>query len=497
MQASFSSLCAGLGIEEAEWVGPTEKEETESSRSGAIPPKRRHLVSTNVQKLFVGMYWDTVDLEDKKKVLTLRTRDLMKHFASCDNRRISKIFCEAITFAKEHHAWKFSDLSMNLLQPYIIDIDMWPTEPSKSWVEMLKEKDWRPVDTSAAVKMLESHQSIKEGDPVVPFDRNWPVSGDKARANILSRIKNFLNLLLDHNHLPKRVLKVLIKYSLKKLHNSIPKLEPLIQGVEQTPLCLRFLEVPQLQYVIRCLSDLLSLVKPEFQTANACCDIKSRIGFTDESTFLLLDKHFTWEEFNFFAYQETKTIIDDTSSTDYNEDGVLPFPKCLIALLFHGHERQLASPPDAKCLIAWLFDGPSNEQQLASWEGALEWKKQKSIEAMRDIEKIMAEYKNLSEIKREYLRQKKAAEAVEDILIKESNNKKESPEFAYEVLLKKRQDEVGGKTDALETFILKVLKQKQIGQDSLVEAFQEQIETLSLKVCAPTLLVFIPNISRA
>ncbi|RVW23960.1 hypothetical protein CK203_082581 [Vitis vinifera] len=119
-------------------------------------------------------------------------------------------------------------------------MSMLPLELNSYWVDMLLKDRWKPVDTSAALKMIESgpkgelfvlfggdreshggevggDQNIKEVDgekglpDAFPFDHNWPLSYDSERAGILSKIHIMFKLFFRHNYLSERLLKVLIK----------------------------------------------------------------------------------------------------------------------------------------------------------------------------------------------------------------------------------------------------------------------------------------------
>ncbi|CBI35030.3 unnamed protein product, partial [Vitis vinifera] len=523
---------------------------------------------------YVVMYWDSISFDQKRRLLNVRIGDLIEYFGSNEYVEEALIFCEAMSFAKDNKSWKFlgccfCSQRFKELIPYLKHLEvqhlrnvkvlapemmsMLPLELNSYWVDMLLKDRWKPVDTSAALKMIESgpkgelsctvggdreshggevggDQNIKEVDgekglpDAFPFDHNWPLSYDSERAGILSKIHIMFKLFFRHNYLSERLLKVLIKYSLEKLQTLVPELEPLIQGLDQTPLCLCFLQVPQLRYVYSYLEDLVRLCRLDFrsekdgsvaETPRGGFDIKHRIGLSSESVSLLLDKHSNRGAVDFFTYHDN--ISADASSVAFTVDNL-----------------EDDALPGSDSLAAWIFGGPSNEQQLTSWARALQEKKHQAIDILSILEKEFPEYKSLCDSKCIHLRQEEAFQAVENILAEEFTKRRENLEFVpqgYEVLLKKRQEELARTSndvfgsDAAEfTFISKVLKEVEalslrvaggtshlsdqesdqedesktfedlLEQDSLLEmAVQDQKEEVSLKVGVPTFLILIYN----
>eukprot|EP00261_Vitis_vinifera_P039322 XP_019080565.1 PREDICTED: uncharacterized protein LOC104881683 isoform X4 [Vitis vinifera] len=470
---------------------------------------------------YVVMYWDSISFDQKRRLLNVRIGDLIEYFGSNEYVEEALIFCEAMSFAKDNKSWKFlgccfCSQRFKELIPYLKHLEvqhlrnvkvlapemmsMLPLELNSYWVDMLLKDRWKPVDTSAALKMIESgpkgelsctvggdreshggevggDQNIKEVDgekglpDAFPFDHNWPLSYDSERAGILSKIHIMFKLFFRHNYLSERLLKVLIKYSLEKLQTLVPELEPLIQGLDQTPLCLCFLQVPQLRYVYSYLEDLVRLCRLDFrsekdgsvaETPRGGFDIKHRIGLSSESVSLLLDKHSNRGAVDFFTYHDN--ISADASSVAFTVDNL-----------------EDDALPGSDSLAAWIFGGPSNEQQLTSWARALQEKKHQAIDILSILEKEFPEYKSLCDSKCIHLRQEEAFQAVENILAEEFTKRRENLEFVpqgYEVLLKKRQEELARTSndvfgsDAAEfTFISKVLK---------------EVEALSLRVAGGT-----------
>ncbi|KAL6325268.1 hypothetical protein AAG906_023113 [Vitis piasezkii] len=478
---------------------------------------------------YVVMYWDSISFDQKRRLLNVRIGDLIEYFGSNEYVEEALIFCEAMSFAKDNKSWKFlgccfCSQRFKELIPYLKHLEvqhlrnvkvlapemmsMLPLELNSYWVDMLLKDRWKPVDTSAALKMIESGPK-GELSCTVGGDREshgGEVGGDQNIKEVDGE--------KGHNYLSERLLKVLIKYSLEKLQTLVPELEPLIQGLDQTPLCLCFLQVPQLKYVYNYLEDLVRLCRLDFrsekdgsvaETPRGGFDIKHRIGLSSESVSLLLDKHSNRGAVDFFTYHDN--IADDASSVAFTVDNL-----------------EDDALPGSDSLAAWIFGGPSNEQQLTSWARALQEKKHQAIDILSILEKEFPEYKSLCDSKCIHLRQEEAFQAVENILAEEFTKRRENLEFVpqgYEVLLKKRQEELARTSndvfgsDAAEfTFISKVLKEVEalslgvaggtshlsdqesaqedesetfedlLEQDSLLEmAVQDQKEEVSLKLC--------------
>ncbi|KAF5960980.1 hypothetical protein HYC85_002189 [Camellia sinensis] len=207
-------------------------------------------------------YWKSMSAEERRGFLEFRICDLEVHFGSVDDGLAENIFSEAIGFVKKHKTWNFwpccfcdekfndSELRMqhfdqkhNKSKLRYVD----PQEVDANWVCMLVNDTWKPVDTREALKIIEEQSNSPSADLVSDSDVKWPLSDNVEREKILQSIYDEFRVLLRNNCLSKSNLEKVIKDSMDELH----KQQLHIHGLDQIPLSICFLEVPQLEKILK------------------------------------------------------------------------------------------------------------------------------------------------------------------------------------------------------------------------------------------------------
>ncbi|KAI8533841.1 hypothetical protein RHMOL_Rhmol10G0041300 [Rhododendron molle] len=349
-------------------------------------------------------------------------------------------------------------------------------EIDAEWADMLVNGTWEPVDTPRAIKMIEKQsksQKSRKGsvdenrgkaqlfdqDPnrsplccgsgrrnndetlfgfgnckSIPYflpracrnDRKWPLSDDIERANILQEIHRQFQVLVRYKFLTEYNLSTVITCTIAELQNFIPALQLQSQGLEKSPLCICFLEVPQLKKVLELLQCVYEVSGSDFGRSDdrKRCLITERIFLTGDSSCLFDDCLLMVEVKPHRHHDGVEDDSDGSAST------------CSIC------DDEVAVPPDIDAFTKWLFKGPptSTAQQLVSWTRLLDDMKHEGMEALKDFEQQFNLFESLRSKQRKLLGQCTSLQAIESICAQELEKREQGGKHvsqSYESLLKK------------------------------------------------------------
>ncbi|CAL5369972.1 unnamed protein product [Camellia sinensis] len=482
-------------------------------------------------------YWNSMSVERKRGLLELRIHDFRDHFSSFKGGLAATTFSEAIGFAQKNKTWKFrpccfcddkfkdSELQMqHIKQEHNTDIlsklqIVVPEEVDADWADMLVNCTWKPVDTSRALKIIEkqskSQLAILVGEERMqeciddneycpkeddcnsscqedrstsnPDDQKWPLSDDVERAKILESIHAEFQMLLRHKCLSKCIFKRVIKYTMEELQkNFIPLSQLRIHGLNRTPLCICFLEVPQLKKILEVLQLVSSLfgLKGYPDKSSSLDDalnvyaiegkVKERIVFNGDSSCLLLDERLLLGGLTPHKYEDA--VADDGSAITYT--------------IRHDEVDVL---PDSDALIHWLFFGLSIVEELALWSQIQETTKHQGMEVIQMFEEEFDLLEKRDRKKSEISSHKKALQAIERICIEELEKRKQVenhiPQLYSSLLGKWEEELVRADNDAMSgshrfeiNAILSILTEAQalnINQFDFPEALTDLISSRS------------------
>ncbi|OIT27346.1 PREDICTED: uncharacterized protein LOC109214071 [Nicotiana attenuata] len=148
-----------------------ERRKSGNARKTASSTERRNLVQS---------YWNSMSLDVKKELLSIRISDLKAHFSSSKDRFAIEVLSQALAFAKTNKTWKFWTCCrcsekfanseshihhvvhdhMGALLPKMQSV--LPQSVENEWAEMLLNCSWKPLDVNAAVEIL-NKQSRSQG----------------------------------------------------------------------------------------------------------------------------------------------------------------------------------------------------------------------------------------------------------------------------------------------------------------------------------------------
>ncbi|CAN6285585.1 unnamed protein product [Urochloa humidicola] len=414
----------------------------------------------------VRAYWGAIPVDQRLAFLNTSISELKSHYAAAMQKEkdaanvASDVLNEVLGFAAKSGKWEFwvcgrcreqfADAEshrfhvlrehVGILSPELQD--MVPQEINADWAAMLIGWNWRPLDVTAALKLIDEEQADNLGldrdkdsmssdnwsnkdksdtseSSVSPHneecdgfgvvvregDRKWPLSDDGERANILERIHSLFEILVKNKNLPVSNLNTVIQFAMDELRGSHSGSLLLNHSLDESPLCICFLGASSLRRVAKFLQDLI-----QFSGLNR--HLEKAEGLDDGHTFpknqVLLEK---------------VTLNSDSSELIIDGEG------------FGG--KFDSENVDTDALLSWLYTGSSIGEQLLCWNRMLEERSNQGMDLLRALEREFNSLQSLCERKFELLRNEEALISVESMLAREQANSQ-----GYEELLRKRQEEL-------------------------------------------------------
>ncbi|XP_023638015.1 uncharacterized protein LOC17886233 isoform X2 [Capsella rubella] len=452
----------------------------------------------------VRSYWDSMSKEMKKELLRVKVSDLKSHFSASKDEDANEIISEALSFCEGSKTWRFwlccqcSEMFMDseAHMQHIVQVHMGNVVPKMQMVlpqsvdteriDMLFSSPWKPMDLSAAVKLLRSQQkiqnfefnefhsgdNIEDGDDcfkdawndtspeqesledacngcgendseegklsiAFPPPDGWPLSDDPERAKLLEKIRAAFELLIKHKYLAASHHDKVIQFTVDELQN-LPAVSQFVnRSSNQSPICICFLGASQLRKILKFLQDLSqacglsryseqSNPNDEINLGDLGREVTEEILFDAEDSCLLLDEKLLLTEFiqEKFMGSLLHNVVIASSGDITNGNNV-------------------SSGADG--FLSWIFRGPSSEEQIVSWMRTKEEKSNQGMEIMQILEKEFSHLQNLCERKCEHLSYEGALQTVEELCLEECRKREISAEFtheSYETVLRKRREEL-------------------------------------------------------
>ncbi|KFK34093.1 hypothetical protein AALP_AA5G101100 [Arabis alpina] len=460
--------------------------------------------STAERRDRVRSYWDSVGKEMKKELLRVKVSDLKSHFSASKDDNANEIISEALTFREVNKTWRFwaccrcsekfldSEAHMqHIVQEHMGNVIpkmqmVLPQSLNNERIEMLLSSPWKPLDISAAVKLLCSQQKIQntefngfhsgdimedgddcfkdawndtspekenlgdtcngcdeieseEGKMPITFHLpdEWPISDDPERAKLLEKLRAAFELLIRHKYLAASHHDKVIQFTLDELQNLASVSQFLNRGLGQSPICIFFLGATQLRKILKFLQDLSqacglsryseqSNPNDEINFGDLGLEVTEEILFDGEDSCLLLDEKLLGTECIQEKYMGSALKNGTIASSGDIANG-----------------NNVSSGADG--FLSWIFTGPSGGEQTVSWMRTKEEKTNQGLEIMQILEKEFCNLQNLSERKCEHLSYEGALQTVEDLCLEEGRKRETSADFtheSYDSVLRKRREEL-------------------------------------------------------
>lgn len=469
--------------------------------------------STDERRNWVLSYWNSVNMDVKKDWLRIKKFDLMSHFGSSKDTLPKDILSEALSFAEANKTWKFWGCyncdekypnpechRQHVLQEHMESLSpkmqrLLPQNIDNEWIEMILNCSWKPLDVSAAVKMLDNKEKFKgssfpedsylshhtqdyndcfrdsscsyhekeslgyslrncttessnyckiaENDVredvedqqsmANPVTDCWPVSDDTERAKLLEKIHAVFEMLIRNKCLAASHLNKVIQFSMGEIQGLAAGSQLLKHDVDQTPMCICFLGASQLKKILQFLQEI----------SHAC-----GLGrYADKSSSPVNDLH------NIIPCPEIKDkiVLNGDASYLLLDECLLPTqvtpPTAPGAVL---DDVTTPSSPDGishnnDAFLSWIFSSSPIADQLTSWIRTKEDKIRQGTEIVQMLEKEFYHLQSLCEKKGERISYEEALQTVEDLCLEEGKKRENVGEFvqrSYESVLRKRREEL-------------------------------------------------------
>ncbi|XP_022845002.1 uncharacterized protein LOC111368057 [Olea europaea var. sylvestris] len=487
-----------------------ERRKSGNVRKNSSSAERRDLVQS---------YWNSMSLDGRKELLRVRISDLKAHFGLLKDLSASEVLNEALSFGELNKVWKFwkcchcnekftsGDLymqhvvqdHMGILIPKLQSI--LPQAVEKEWAEMLLNCSWKPLDLTAASRMLEKHSKSEVPDfHDDSYTRNdsddskecfvdsycseyeWESSigkkelDDNCNATTQESREyedvewmrydgdqdskeSLINKNWPSSDDPERakllekihsIFQALIKQKYlasshlsKVIHFAVEELQGVFgslllnSNVDQTPLCICFLGASELKKILNFLQEI----------SHSCglgrySDRNNPTGDLNSGM-----KDVDHGERVILCPGTSFLVLDEhflpcklsPSSCDNadSNDSSAATASCL------NFENGVVLDSDA--LLSWIFTGPSSGEQLASWKRTREEKAQQGMEILQLLEKEFYHLQGLCERKCEHLSYEEALQAVEDFCLEEGKKRDHVTDYvrqSYDSVLRKRREEL-------------------------------------------------------
>ena len=487
-------------------------------RVGERRKNARKFGSTVERKVRVRSYWNSMSFNTRKDLLKIRISDLKAHFSSVKDGLASGVLSEALSFVEVNKAWKFwvccrcgekfkdSELHMqHVVQEHMGNLlpkmqSVLPQNIDNEWIEMIVNCSWKPLDISAAVKMLKNESKCQQNELIDEFytgnnteecidcfkdawesspekgmlgdgcscgnlvksdsdkipnhgsrecDGNegskayllansWPLADDSERAKLLEKIHVLFEMLIKHKCLAGSHLSKVMQFTTDELQGIASGSQLLNYGVDQTPMCICFLGASQLRKLLKFLQEL----------SHACGLARS----SDKTSSAMDDANSLNRDFDI----KENVLLNGDASCLLLDEHLLPTENTSTAshVAVTDDAATETSPiicnengvqPDGGSLLSWIFTGPSSVEQLASWMRIREEKSNQGMEILQMLEKEFYHLQSLCERKCEHLSYEEALQAVEDLCLEEGKKRENVTDFgsrSLESVLRKRREEL-------------------------------------------------------
>ncbi|XP_059443773.1 uncharacterized protein LOC132175749 isoform X2 [Corylus avellana] len=470
---------------------------------------------------WVWSYWNSMSVGMKKELLRIKVCDLKAHFGSAKDGLANEILSEALSFVEANKTCKFwlccrcndkfadSESHMqHVVQEHMGNLlpklqSVLPQNVDNEWIEMLLSCPWKPLDVSAAVRMLANQRrknskdsefgedfysgnhteecegsfndawdfsssspekgnftdgcnnvalksnennnydklaniecgecDEEHGSMTYSLADSWPISDDDERAKLLERIHAVFEVLIRHKYLAASHLNKVIQFTMDELQGLASGSQLLNHRVDQTPICICFLDATQLRKILKFLQELSqscglgryseksSSSTDDANSGTQAHEINENIVLNGDGSCLLLD--------------ESLLPIECAPATGHGAaiDNVVAAGTANGVL------------PDADAMLSWIFAGPTSGEQLGLWMRTKEDKTQQGMEILQMLEKEFYHLQSLCERKCENLSYEEALQTVEDLCLEEGKKRESVKEFvhrSYESVLRKRTEEL-------------------------------------------------------
>ncbi|XP_019463356.1 PREDICTED: uncharacterized protein LOC109362190 isoform X1 [Lupinus angustifolius] len=475
--------------------------------------------STDESRNWVHSYWNSASMEMKKELLRIRVSDLKSHFGSSKDTLPRDVLSEALSYAESSKTWKFWLCSecdekfsnpeshrQHVMKEHMRNLfpkmqSLLPQNVDNEWIEMILNCSWKPLDVSAAIRMLVNKSKFNvspftEDSYFGPHTQKYPhaqnyndcfkdasdsfhekgslgyslhngttkgsdnckIAGSDITEGVEdqgSKAYPFADSwpvsddserakLLEKIH---AVFEMLIRHKFlasSHLNKVIQFTMGEIQGLAAGSLLLnRGVDQTPMCICFLGVSQLKKILQFLQELSHAC-----GLGrYPDKSTDPMNDSH----DINEVPEIKEKIVLSGDSSCLLLDECLLPTQvtsgttqgSVLDDVTAPGSPDGISHNNDA--LLSWIFSSSPIGDQLTSWMRTKEDKKNQGKEIVEFLEKEFLQLQGLCEKKFERISYEEALQTVEDLCLEEGKKREHGGEFvqrSYESVLRKRREEL-------------------------------------------------------
>ncbi|CAH8364212.1 unnamed protein product [Eruca vesicaria subsp. sativa] len=262
-------------------------------------------------------YWMGLDVKVKRDFMKVSIEKLRSFVKGVDKGKGVDVLEHVLAIAREHKSWRvwvcrskcdkvcFSaeECRTHLEQKHTADLEKdMVMRIGRNWANKIQDGGWEPVDTVAAVDMINTQvkvvkeftsKSRKKG-----WSDQWPLAVDEERSGLLKEVKLLLVSLCEHQILSCSIRDWVMRFAVKHLR----KLDVSEQSIKdchilETPQSICFLERDEIIQIrgflkmIKCeRHDGTDVVSRAVDSLLDRIRIKENIDFDEQFSLLLLDK---------------------------------------------------------------------------------------------------------------------------------------------------------------------------------------------------------------
>ncbi|PIA39126.1 hypothetical protein AQUCO_02700364v1 [Aquilegia coerulea] len=388
----------------------------------------------------VHLLWNSISVDDKHNLLKLDLHDLLAHFHS--PKTVNREWQSMIS----NGPWKAVDapvalpileeqwelLSSIQSKKYTTTNNMLDIKDSHTGKSLHKSTPGLYTD-ECHVQQMEKESKVKECSDGEGFlSPCWPIANDSDREWLLEKARLLFELLLKTDALAADHVNKVIQYTMKKLQVLYPGLRFSELGLNQTQICICFLNASQIGRVLEFLGELwqFSMKKNTGNKSETDEFLHSRILECDIRERCFLDGDLILVHKQSLRGESTLAVYTDAdASATFVPDG----------------DQRDTGPPNSDDLLRWMFTDSSSEEDLKLWSGLEKLREHQGKELHQILQKNYHTLKNLCEEKCNQLNYKEELQAIWALLFSELRERKFSTKHSpwrFATVLQKKLEEL-------------------------------------------------------
>lgn len=396
-------------------------------------------------------FWVKLNEKTKREFLVVDSRKLIDYIQNKYGNEVKESFrkCMCVLDELRWRWWKchicaqvnycFTDCKRHILDnhvnKFVPQSGARPKCVNKVLANMICCGDWEPVDTAAAANLVKG--KAERGEEFVYVNgwcSDWPVAKDEDRKNILRQFAQVLKSSSENGTLSRTLWDLLIDYTEENLQlPEVPGSYLDKCSFFQNPQCICFLDLKQLEYILKCFGDLTTDVRTSLVSTvvtrlweNSL--VKERVDLDGVTLDLLLDERLLYEGEHHFDEIETVRT--------YKSSGI--------------YEHVI---PKGDKIVSWFLDCPEIDKKLMSQMAEGVHNSEIWIAALRILRCTARKEVSYYDRRNKLVTYGKILGEAETLCDKEDNRKNANQRSRYALVLRMKCEERIKQDDAAKCFL--------------------------------------------